>query len=648
MSRTGKRIRVGVVLAALALATFGLPAASATAATSHAARGGNGFVLTRVSLHTSYLHFLSLERPEPTAYLYRRGYHGSAPATPAACTEPDCPMSYHGGAVQGAPEVWVLFWGPNWSYSASDTNYLMSLFEGLGVQPQDDWSTTMEQYGVSAGYPTFTGHIDYMFDQDTSTPPYDTSAAQLAAEADAEYAKFSQATPAVNTQIFVVTQSGTCPDGFAGSGCGGAADYCAWHSDTSVYSVPFTNLPYIPDAGASCGEDSVNSGGTYDGFSIVGGHEFAETVTDPYPDSGWNDQNDQNDGGGEVGDKCAWTDLFDQTLSTGSFAMQPLWSNHADACVQETAVSAPSAPGGAHATAANAQATVSFNAPASDGNATIQGYTVTARDQTNASRGGQTASGTSSPITVTGLTNGDSYTFTVQARNANGAGAASAPSNAVTPSGPQVGAPTSLAGHFVFADLSAASSPTVPDSFTWKAGTCKPGATYTLSASENGGPKTQVAQTTALSANANLVPWALYSFSVACGGAASQTTLRVDGYQQTSAAFSAGWKQTSFAGAWGGTAAYSTTKNAAASFTCICEAIAWVTDEDTTHGSARVYVDGVARATVSTHSSAKNDRFVVFKYGWTSVGRHTIKIVNLATPQSPRVTIDGFLTRRPD
>ena len=46
-----------------------------------------------------------------------------------------------------------------------------------------------------------------------------------------------------------------------------------------------------------------------------------------------------------------------------------------------------------------------------------------------------------SPITVGGLTNGDSYTFTVTATNANGTGAASAPSNAVTPTAPQ-GAPT--------------------------------------------------------------------------------------------------------------------------------------------------------------------------------------------------------------
>ena len=63
----------------------------------------------------------------------------------------------------------------------------------------------------------------------------------------------------------------------------------------------------------------------------------------------------------------------------------------------------------------------------------ITGYTVTATDLTDATRGGQTASGASSPITIAGLTNGDSYTFTVTATNGVGTGPASAPSNAVTP-----------------------------------------------------------------------------------------------------------------------------------------------------------------------------------------------------------------------
>ncbi len=58
-----------------------------------------------------------------------------------------------------------------------------------------------------------------------------------------------------------------------------------------------------------------------------------------------------------------------------------------------------------------------------------------ATDNTDAGNGGQTATGSGSPITVSGLTNGDSYTFTVTATNGVGTGSASAASNPVIPSG---------------------------------------------------------------------------------------------------------------------------------------------------------------------------------------------------------------------
>lgn len=54
------------------------------------------------------------------------------------------------------------------------------------------------------------------------------------------------------------------------------------------------------------------------------------------------------------------------------------------------------------------------------------------------SSGGQTASGTSSPITVSGLTSGVAYTFQVRAVNSSGTGAYSEASNSVTPVVPEM------------------------------------------------------------------------------------------------------------------------------------------------------------------------------------------------------------------
>ncbi|WP_334179810.1 autotransporter domain-containing protein [Pseudoxanthomonas sp.] len=91
----------------------------------------------------------------------------------------------------------------------------------------------------------------------------------------------------------------------------------------------------------------------------------------------------------------------------------------------------PGAPTIGTATAGDQQAIIAFTAPSSNGGASITGYTVTSNP------GGNTGTGSGSPITVTGLTNGVSYTFTVTATNSAGTGAASTSSNAVTPASPQ-------------------------------------------------------------------------------------------------------------------------------------------------------------------------------------------------------------------
>jgi uncharacterized protein (TIGR02145 family) len=96
-------------------------------------------------------------------------------------------------------------------------------------------------------------------------------------------------------------------------------------------------------------------------------------------------------------------------------------------CLGGLAYTVPSAPTSLVATAGASQASVVFNAPASNGGSAITGYTVTS------SPGGFTSTGASSPLVVTGLTNGTSYTFTVVATNAAGNSSASVVSGAVIP-----------------------------------------------------------------------------------------------------------------------------------------------------------------------------------------------------------------------
>ncbi len=97
-------------------------------------------------------------------------------------------------------------------------------------------------------------------------------------------------------------------------------------------------------------------------------------------------------------------------------------------------LSAPAAPTGVSASPGNGTATVSWTAP-DDGGSPITSYTVTPYIGSQAQTP-TTVTGTppATSATISGLTNGTAYTFTVAATNSVGTGSASSPSNAVTPS----------------------------------------------------------------------------------------------------------------------------------------------------------------------------------------------------------------------
>jgi hypothetical protein len=112
-------------------------------------------------------------------------------------------------------------------------------------------------------------------------------------------------------------------------------------------------------------------------------------------------------------------------------ATNPAGDSAASNEVNATPRTVPAAPADVTAAVGNGQAIVNFTAPANGGSA-ITSYEVTAMP------GNHTVTGAGSPITVTGLSNGTTYTFTVKAFNSAGSSTASGTSNPVTPSAPFV------------------------------------------------------------------------------------------------------------------------------------------------------------------------------------------------------------------
>ena len=94
---------------------------------------------------------------------------------------------------------------------------------------------------------------------------------------------------------------------------------------------------------------------------------------------------------------------------------------------QFTYVTVPGAPTKVSAKAGNASALLTWTAPSSDGGVAINGYVI------KPSRGRAVTVGDVTRDTVTGLTNGTAYSFTVSAVNSVGTGPSSAASNSVTP-----------------------------------------------------------------------------------------------------------------------------------------------------------------------------------------------------------------------
>jgi serine protease len=239
-------------------------------------------------------------------------------------------LTYHGGAVETAPAVYVVFWGWNGSDPSGEKAYYENFLNHVGGS---GWLNSVTQYcqgvatgtvfcgsaGQHAGNPS--GIFKGEWVDNTNAIPSQPSQSQLAAEAVRAAAFFGNTTSGVNAnaQYVIATPHGNSSSGFG-------TQYCAWHSSTasSYGNIAYTNLPYISDAGASCGANSVNAGsaGTLDGVSIVGGHELAEVASDAFPNSGWLDRQ-----GAENGDKCAWVGLANVSLNGASFPVQPLWSN---------------------------------------------------------------------------------------------------------------------------------------------------------------------------------------------------------------------------------------------------------------------------------------------------------------------------------
>ena len=118
------------------------------------------------------------------------------------------------------------------------------------------------------------------------------------------------------------------------------------------------------------------------------------------------------------------TTYYFTAVSVNGGGLQSNPSNEASA-TPVAPVTAPGAPTGLSATAGDAQVTLSWKAPSSDGGEKITSYDVFEGSAPNFKASSPAASSSGTSVTVKGLTNGKTYYFEVAAVNGVGAGPAS-------------------------------------------------------------------------------------------------------------------------------------------------------------------------------------------------------------------------------
>lgn len=289
-----------------------------------------------------------LEKGQPPVVIHvtveqaqsRREAKGGKHGPPGGGGSKSNDLIYNGGTsgigVETTPEIYLVLWGSQWAGGSYDPSGEVGILEKfLGSIGASGWLNTVTQYcqKVSSGTIYCGGSgtpagnqagmlVGVWFDGGSAAPnrPKQSDFAAEAVNAAAHFGNTGAGSNAT-TQYVIATASGYNSSGFG-------RQYCAYHSyATSSYGdIAYTNLPYITDAGASCGAN-FNGLGADAGITIVEGHEAAETITDQFPSSGWLDSS-----GSEIGDKCAWISSgqgasADVSLNGNTYPVQSLWSN---------------------------------------------------------------------------------------------------------------------------------------------------------------------------------------------------------------------------------------------------------------------------------------------------------------------------------
>jgi hypothetical protein len=235
-----------------------------------------------------------------------------ATTTPEAPPAPAPQLTFRGGPLLTAVEVFTVFWGSAWQ-QAPQSGLLQTVnqfFDFILTSPLIDQLAEFNVPGQAIGHGRHTGTVTI------TQPPLrrsitDSGIRHMLQQEISTNSAFPQ--PSANTLYFVYLPPGVA---VVQGGSRSCQAFCGYHDNING-RIFYAVMPYPGCSGCTGGLS------TADALTSTSSHELCEAITDAIPGQGWYD-----DVHGEIGDICAW-----KTKKVGNYTVQLEWSNQRNACV---------------------------------------------------------------------------------------------------------------------------------------------------------------------------------------------------------------------------------------------------------------------------------------------------------------------------
>jgi hypothetical protein len=246
----------------------------------------------------------ALEHPIRVVPLHR-------PEAPRVAAAAAPQLTYRGGPLLTAVEVFTIFWGADWNQSPQSVvmKNMNLFFDYILTSALMDQLGEYSVPGKNIGHGTRTG-TTILTSSAPGTSVEDSRIQQLLQQ---EIAASNLPLPNPNSLYFVFLPPGVQAVLRGSASC---QDFCGYH-DSSSGNIFYAVMPYPGCSGCTGGLTVA------DALTSTTSHELCEAITDPLPGQGWYD-----DTNGEIGDICAW-----KTRTLGGYTIQLEWSNNAGSCV---------------------------------------------------------------------------------------------------------------------------------------------------------------------------------------------------------------------------------------------------------------------------------------------------------------------------